>query len=149
MQKMISVTLLGLVAALSVGCAAQSRQQVYGDPGYHQAQSDVRGTVEGIERVAGDQQATGLGAIGGAVVGGLLGNQVGGGTGKTVATVVGAAAGAYGGHQAEKHYAGSKESYRITVRARDGRRLTYQQQDLNGLRVGDHVRAGPNGVFRD
>ena len=45
--------------------------------------------------------------------------------------------------------AASKESYRITVRARDGRLLTYQQQDLNGLRVGDHVRAGPNGVFRD
>ena len=149
MQKMISVTLLGVVAALSVGCAAQSRQRVYGDPGYHQAQSDVRGTVEGFERVSGEQQATGLGAIGGTEDGGLLGNQVGGGTGKTVATVVGAAAGAYGGHQAEKHYAGSKESYRITVRARDGRLLTYQQQDLNGLRVGDHVRAGPNGVFRD
>ncbi len=149
MNKFFSLSVLGFAAVLSVGCAAQSGQQVYGDPGYHNAQSTVRGTVEGIERVAGEQQATGLGAIGGAVVGGLLGNQVGGGTGKTVATVVGAAAGAYGGHQAEKHYAGTKESYRITVRASDGRVLTYQQQDLNGLRVGDHVRAGANGVFRD
>ena len=108
------------------------------------------GVVQSIQETQQTSTAANAGgAIGGAVVGGLLGNQVGGGTGKTVATVVGAAAGAYGGHQAEKHYAGSKESYRITVRARDGRLLTYQQQDLNGLRVGDHVRAGPNGVFRD
>ena len=71
------------------------------------------------------------------------------GTGKTLATVAGAAAGAYGGNEAEKSYAGRSETYRITVRTRDGRLLSYVQDDVRGLRIGDRVRVSQNRVYAD
>ena len=142
---------IGITAGmLLTGCISQpTRPAQYEQAQYHENR-DVFGTVQRIDVISTRAaQPSGVGMIGGAIVGGLLGHQVGGGTGKTVATVAGAAAGAYGGNEIEKNYAGTSQTYRITVRARDGRLLSYDQEDAQGLRVGDRVRVSRNRVFAD
>ena len=139
---------IGMTAGmLLTGCISQPTRPVQ----HEQAQyRDVFGTVQRIDVISTRaSQPSGVGMIGGAIVGGLLGHQVGGGTGKTLATVAGAAAGAYGGNEIEKNYAGTSQTYRITVRTRDGRLLSYDQEDAQGLRVGDRVRVSQNRVFAD
>ena len=148
-MKNISAVISFVIAsgALLTGCVAQPTRSA--QPEYTQYH-DAQGTIQNIESVStGASQTTGAGAVGGAIVGGILGHQVGKGTGKTLATVAGAAAGAYGGNEVEKNYAGRSQAYRITVRTRDGRLLSYVQDDVQGLRIGDRVRVSQNQVFAD
>lgn len=149
MKTISTITACCFVAVLASGCVSQGNQNVRHSQ--DQQYYVVRGTIENIEHVSSGSagQSSGLGAVGGALVGGLLGNQVGKGTGKTVATVAGVAAGAYAGNEAEKHYSGSKDLYNVSIRTRDGRIQTYQQSEINGLRVGDYVRVNQNKVVRD
>lgn len=137
--------LIALCSIFALGGCVSGNQNVRQDYGQYY---DARGTIERIETVQGGGQSSGLGAVGGAVVGGLLGNQVGKGTGKTVATVAGVAAGAYAGNEAEKAY-GGRDSYRITVRSQDGRTMTFTQNDIQGMRVGDRVRVSQNKLYPD
>ena len=92
-------------------------------------------------------QASGVGAVGGAVVGGLLGNMVGGGNGKKLATVAGAVGGGYAGNEIEKN----QKSYTVwvvEVQERDGRTRRFERSADPGLRVGDEVRLTENGFVR-
>lgn len=92
-------------------------------------------------------EASGVGAVGGAVVGGLLGNMVGGGNGKKLATVAGAVGGGYAGNEIEK----SQKSYTVWVlqmEDRDGRTRRFERRADPGLRVGDEVRLSENGFSR-
>jgi len=92
-------------------------------------------------------QASGVGAVGGAVVGGLLGNMVGGGNGKKLATVAGAVGGGYAGNEIEK----SQKSYTVwvvKVEERDGRTRRFERTSDPSLRVGDEVRLTDNGFTR-
>jgi outer membrane lipoprotein SlyB len=143
----MSIAIVSISGMLLAGCITQPTRSAP----YEQAQYyDVQGTIQNIETVlTRDSQPSGAGAVGGAIIGGILGHQVGKGTGKTLATVAGAAAGAYGGNEVEKNYAGTSQSYRITVRARDGRLLSYVQDDAHGFRIGDRVRVSNNRVFAD
>lgn len=111
----------------------------YGDARYARAECRDCGTIERIERYNGDGRASGLGAVAGAVVGGVLGNQVGGGSGKTAATVVGAVAGGVAGNAIEKNRR-EGSVYALGIRMDDGRRLTVERRELDGLRSGDRVR---------
>ena len=43
----------------------------------------------------------------------------------------------------------SRERYRITVRSRDGRDSVFEQDSLEGIRVGDRVRVDGGRVIRD
>lgn len=139
---------IGMTAGmLLTGCISQPTRPVQAEQAQYR---DVFGTVQRIDVISTRaSQPSGVGMVGGAIVGGLLGHQVGGGTGKTLATVAGAAAGAYGGNEIEKNYSGTSQIYRITVRTRDGRLLSYDQEDGQGLRVGDRVRVSQNRVFAD
>jgi outer membrane lipoprotein SlyB len=92
-------------------------------------------------------QASGVGAVGGAVVGGLLGNMVGGGTGKKIATVGGAVAGGYAGNEIEKNQK-SHTVWVVQVRDRDGQTRRFERSADPGLRVGDEVRLTDNGFVR-
>lgn len=92
-------------------------------------------------------EASGVGAVGGAVVGGLLGNMVGGGNGKKLATVAGAVGGGYAGNEIEKN----QKSYTVwvvQVRQSDGRTRRFERRADPGLRVGDEVRLTENGFTR-
>ena len=97
-----------LVSALMVllsACVAPSgyygAQGGYARPpsdGYARCQSC--GVVERIDRVYGQRQSSGGGAILGGIVGAIVGNQIGSGSGRAVATMAGAIAGgaAFLGH---------------------------------------------------
>lgn len=92
-------------------------------------------------------EASGVGAVGGAVVGGLLGNMVGGGNGKKLATVGGAVAGGYAGNEIEKN----QKRYTVwvvQVQQRDGRVRRFERRADPGLRIGDEVRLTENGFTR-
>ena len=75
------------------------------------------------------------------MIGGVLGNQIGGGSGNTAATVVGAVGGAVVGNQIEKHRKPNVTSYRVNVQMDNGEMRHFEQANLNGLKVGDRVRA--------
>jgi len=92
-------------------------------------------------------QASGVGAVGGAVVGGLLGNMVGGGTGRKLATVGGAVAGGYAGNEIEKNQK-THTVWVIQMREADGRLRRFERSADPGLRVGDEVRLTEAGFTR-
>ncbi len=92
-------------------------------------------------------QASGVGAVGGAVVGGLLGNMVGGGNGKKLATVAGAVGGGYAGNEIEKNQK-STTVWVVQVQERDGRTRRFERSADPGLRVGDEVRLTEGGFVR-
>ena len=92
-------------------------------------------------------QASGVGAVGGAVVGGLLGNMVGGGNGRKLATVGGAVAGGYAGNEIEKNQK-SHTVWIVQVQERDGRMRRFERGADPGLRVGDEVRLTQGGFTR-
>jgi uncharacterized protein YcfJ len=83
-------------------------------------------------------QASGLGAVGGAVIGGLLGNQVGGGNGKKIATVGGAVAGGYAGNEVEKRSRSSRV-WIVSLTDSDGRTHKHEQASDPQLHAGDIV----------
>lgn len=94
------------------------------------------GVVESVTPVQEKGQATGAGAIGGAVVGGLLGHQMGGGTGRDAMTAVGVVGGGIAGHEIEKR-ARATTAYQVKVRMQDGTLRTFTQSSAPavGLKV--------------
>jgi outer membrane lipoprotein SlyB len=95
--------------------------------------------VEEVRTVEKAGQASGVGAVGGAVVGGILGHQVGAGRGKDLATVLGALGGGFGGNQIEKTVKTEKQ-YQIVVRYDDGSKGLFTQATLPGWHKGDKVK---------
>jgi outer membrane lipoprotein SlyB len=105
------------------------------------------GRVTQVQTQTRHGEASGVGAVGGAVVGGLLGNMVGGGNGKKLATVGGAVAGGYAGNEIEKQ----QKSYTVwivEVQERDGRLRRFERRADPGLRIGDEVRLTDGGFTR-
>jgi outer membrane lipoprotein SlyB len=103
------------------------------------------GVVQSVTPVKQKGEATGVGAVGGAVVGGLIGNQMGGGSGKKAMTVIGAVGGGAAGHEIEKRARGTTV-YRVSVRMNDGsvRTVTQNTPPVVGQKVtvsGGQVRA--------
>ncbi len=136
-----------LVSALMVllsACVAPSgyygAQGGYARPpsdGYARCQSC--GVVERIDRVYGQRQSSGGGAILGGIVGAIVGNQIGSGSGRAVATMAGAIAGGAVGDAAERN-GNSAPWYELYLRMDDGRRIVVSQRDLNGIREGAYIR---------
>jgi outer membrane lipoprotein SlyB len=95
--------------------------------------------IEDVRTVEKAGQASGIGAVGGAVVGGILGHQVGAGRGKDLATVLGALGGGLGGNQIEKT-AKTEKQYQIVVRYDDGSTGTFTQATVPSWHKGDKVK---------
>ena len=143
-----------VLAAAGFTVAACGSGPYYNDPAYasgpyYQRTADYAdyGRVVAIDVVGGSGHSTGAGAVIGGIVGGVLGHQVGSGRGNDVATAAGAIGGAVAGNEIEKRR--NDERYRITVRMRDGRDAVFEQDGLNGLRVGDRVRIDRGLLYRD
>lgn len=138
-----------MIAALTLlvlgACASGPSQRGYGQGSYGSRCANC-GVVEGIERVYGDRQSTGAGAVVGGIIGGVLGNQVGGGSGRTAATAAGVIAGGVAGNAIERDMR-SAPRYEIFVRMDDGRRLVVTQRELQGIRQGAAVQVRGNQVF--
>jgi outer membrane lipoprotein SlyB len=84
------------------------------------------GVVESVVAVKKKGEASGVGAVGGAVVGGLLGSALGGGDGKKVTTVIGAVGGGLAGNEIEKNQKATTV-YQVNVRMIDGTLRTVTQ----------------------
>jgi uncharacterized protein YcfJ len=104
--------------------------------------------VVAIHEVRDSHRASGGGALLGGVAGGILGHQIGSGRGNTAATVAGAVGGAVVGNEVEKRHGGN-DYYRVTVRFRDGREATFDEDTIGDLHVGDRVHVDNGRVFRD
>lgn len=146
---------LGLAASVALaGCASTSPGYGSGYGGGYNAPANRYcadcGIVERIEVVPSGRSApTATGAILGGIVGAVAGRQISDRTGgsegnKNVSTVAGAVAGAAAGNAIQKRTTG--DSYNITVRMDDGRRLTFNQHDLGGIRENTYVRIQGNRV---
>lgn len=146
-----AATVMTLISTTALADRYDDRHDRYDRDRYEQGdyrRDDVRydrydecarcGEVVNIDRYDRDGRSSGVGAVTGAVIGGLLGNQVGGGSGKKVATVAGAVAGGVAGTKIEKNR-NDRDAYAVTVRMDDGRRVTVEQRDLDGIREGDRV----------
>ncbi|MDN3919576.1 glycine zipper 2TM domain-containing protein [Roseateles violae] len=94
--------------------------------------------VGNVHSEARQGQASGLGAVGGAVLGGVLGHQIGGGTGKKIATVGGAVAGGFAGNEVEKR-SKSSQVWIVSLTNRDGVTQRHEQASDPQLRAGDIV----------
>ena len=105
------------------------------------ADTGMRGRVKSIEPMFALRKPSGVGAVAGGVIGGVLGNQIGGGSGRTAATVVGAVGGAVVGNQVEKHQKSDVTGYHVKVQMDNGEVRGFDESRLNGLKVGDRVRA--------
>jgi hypothetical protein len=86
----------------------------------------------------GDGRTSGAGAVAGAVIGGVLGSQVGSGRGRDAATIAGAIAGGAAGNRIEGER-NARDTYAVYVRMDDGRRLVFEQRQLDGIREGARV----------
>jgi uncharacterized protein YcfJ len=122
----------------------------YYDSRYDYVRNDVsgEGRVVAIHEVRDSHRASGGGALLGGIAGGILGHQIGSGSGNTAATVAGAVGGAVVGNEVEKRHGGS-DYYRVTVRFRDGREETFDEESIGDLHVGDRVHVDNGRVFRD
>jgi outer membrane lipoprotein SlyB len=148
-HRVIVITAAALAAA-----ACGSDPAYYGEPRYSSSPSYSRaadyadyGRVVAIDLVGGSGRSTGAGAVIGGVVGGVLGHQVGSGRGNDAATVAGAVGGAVVGNEIEKRR-NDGERYRVVVRFPDGREAAFEQDSLEGVRVGDRVRIDGGRVLR-
>jgi outer membrane lipoprotein SlyB len=144
--------LMGTMLALAAGAAADVQAQRYYDDrddryDYRYARYErcnSCGEVIDINRFYNDRgrrsssSGTG-GAVVGAVIGGLLGNQVGSGSGRKAATVAGAVAGGVAGKRIAENRSGGGDWYEVVVRMDTGRRVVLQQDELDGVRIGDRV----------
>lgn len=104
------------------------------------ADTGLRGRVTSIEPMSALRKPTGVGAVAGGVLGGVLGHQIGGGSGRTAATVVGAVGGAVVGNQIEKHQKSNVTGYHVKVQMDNGEVRGFDENRLNGLKLGDRVR---------
>jgi outer membrane lipoprotein SlyB len=103
------------------------------------------GVIESTRMIETNGQASGIGAVGGAVVGGLLGNQVGGGNGKKAMTVVGAVGGALAGNHIEKRV-NTTTTFEVLVRMNNGSSRTIYESVQPVWRKGDRVKIVDGGI---
>jgi outer membrane lipoprotein SlyB len=152
---MLKPQYLAAAAAAAFTLAACGSDPVsYSEPRYVQSRTYTAdneadyGRVVAIDVVRGSGRSSGAGAVIGGIVGGVVGHQIGSGRGNDAATVAGAVGGAVVGNEVEKRRS-DDERYRVVVRMRDGREATFEQESLDGIRVGDRVRIDGGRLLRD
>jgi outer membrane lipoprotein SlyB len=148
MKFSVLITCLFCVVAM-VACSTneQPRHQtrtIYSAP--HNAA--LYGRVSDIEILSVESKTSGGGAVLGAVLGGVIGHQVGSGRGNDVATGLGAIGGAVAGNSIEKRKGRDSDIYRITVKFENGSRQQFDYAEINDLRVGDRVRVESGQIER-
>ncbi|HEY9199789.1 MAG TPA: glycine zipper 2TM domain-containing protein [Gammaproteobacteria bacterium] len=151
LQPMIATFLA--VAVLMSGCTNPDYRPVSSSSSSSTYSGTLYGVIDTIEVTSGDSggiagSGIGAGTVIGGVVGGVLGHQVGGGSGKDIATAAGVVGGAVVGHEIEKRNQQKQEAYRIRVRLDNGSYHTVNQQSIDDLRVGDHVRIEDGRLYR-
>jgi outer membrane lipoprotein SlyB len=145
------ISMVAIATALSAGCAVSQPQPYHVPPPAREAppRADYRvGIVDKIEVVRKRNGSNVAGTVVGAIVGGLIGHQIGSGRGQTAATIAGAAGGAVVGHEVQGRSRAPDETFRVTVRYRNGDHQVVTQSDIVDLRAGDRVRVEGDRVLR-
>lgn len=96
------------------------------------------GTVRSVTEIRQQGDATGAGAVIGAIAGGVAGNQVGGGSGQQIATAAGAIGGALLGNNIEKNR-NSVAYYEVVIDMESGAQQVINLQNPNGINSGSSV----------
>jgi outer membrane lipoprotein SlyB len=102
---------------------------------------DACGVVTGVKRETRKGEASGVGAVGGAVAGGVVGNKT---TDSTVGTVGGAAVGGILGHQIERQLK-KRKVYATSVTLKDGTSKKFDTETDPLLKAGTVVEVGADG----
>ena len=150
-QRSIAATIVAAAALAMAGCATSpgysnnsgGYNSGYNQPAYgNQGNCQDCGTVVRIEHTGGGSNVpNATGAVLGGVVGAVAGRELAQNksTGKrNTATVAGAAAGALAGNAIQNNVSG--DTYRVQVRMDNGRTVTVNQRNINGMREGSYVR---------
>lgn len=106
------------------------------------------GTIVSMKAIEQEGDASGAGAVLGAIAGGFAGNQIGGGHGREAATAIGAIAGGMGGHMAEKKIR-EQTAYKVTIKMDSGytRTVTVSADMAGNFSVGNKVRVDDDGTL--
>ncbi len=105
------------------------------------------GTVSSVDAQTVAGQASGLGAVGGAILGGVAGHQFGKGDGKKAMTAVGAIGGALAGNAIEKNQR-QTQSYQVNVRMEDGSTQSFNYNSPPPFSSGDRVKVENGELIR-
>jgi outer membrane lipoprotein SlyB len=124
---------------------AQTTQLV---PASRAVNTALHGELSGIEAIHEKPSGSGAGAVVGGVLGAVIGNRFGHGTGRAAMTGVGAIGGAFAGNTVERNMNEHIVGYRLSVRLDNGQTRSFQESQLDGLRIGDRVRIERNHVRR-
>jgi outer membrane lipoprotein SlyB len=105
---------------------------------------DACAVVTGVKRETRKGDASGAGAIGGAVAGGVVGNKT---TDSTVGTVGGAAVGGILGHQIERQLK-KRKVYATSVTLKDGSSKKFDSENDPLWKAGTVVEVGTDGKLK-
>jgi outer membrane lipoprotein SlyB len=105
---------------------------------------DACGVVTRVRQETRKGEASGVGAVGGAVAGGVVGNKT---TDSTVGTVGGAALGGVLGHQIEKQLKKHKV-YATSVTLKNGTSKKFDTENDPAWKVGTVVEVGADGKLK-
>lgn len=131
-----------LLACLALGACASQTGDSFTSGQARTAQTVTMGEIIQLDAAFINNDATGLGTLGGAVVGGVAGTTVGGGRGRTLSTLGGAVIGGLAGTGIERAV-NSSDAIDITVRLDNGQVLSIVQalgDEERSFAVGDRVR---------
>ena len=151
MKNIPLISTVAIVTAFSAGFAVSQPQPYDVSPQTYETPPPAGyrvGVVDRIEVVRRGDGGNVAGTVVGAVVGGLIGHQIGSGRGQTAATIAGAAGGAVVGHEVQGRSRAAHETFRVTVRYRNGDYQVLTQNDITDLRTGDRVRVEGDRIFR-
>jgi outer membrane lipoprotein SlyB len=151
MKNIPLISTVAIATAISAGFAVSQPQPYDVSPQTYEAPPPAGyrvGIVDKIEVVKKGDGHNAAGTVVGAVVGGLIGHQIGSGSGRTAATIAGAAGGAVVGHEVQGRSRAAHETFRVTVRYRNGDYQVVTQNDITDLRTGDRVRVEGDRIFR-
>lgn len=145
-HRLPAIALFAAALLMLGGCATQPNTRSHAHFGPAPQAQPQRcydcGTVERITRVMFGRDNSHTGAVLGGVVGAIIGRELADDSSKgrrNTATVAGAAAGALAGNAIENRM--NEESFDITIRMDDGRRLTINVTQLPlGVQTGAYVR---------
>lgn len=147
-QRSFTTAFIAAAALAMAGCATSpgySSGGGYGSQPAYGGQTSCQdcGTITRIEQMGstGANVPSATGAVLGGVVGAVAGRELGHSksTGRrNTATVAGAAAGALAGNAIQSNVQGA--NYRVHVRMDNGRNVSVDQKNVNGMREGSYVR---------
>lgn len=154
LMKRLAKTALLIIVVASLSACANHRSRNDQPPGYSSSPSGSAsqlefGVVSAIDRMAGEAQSTGGGAVVGGVTGAVVGRQFGGSSnGRALGTFLGAVAGVLIGDQVERQNNSQRSGVRVSVRLDNGGQRSFDYSHAGDLRIGERVRIEGNQIVR-